>query len=242
MTRLSCIMDNNVDIVYICRDGENEELRYSIRSAVKNLPHDKIWVVGGKPDWYTGNHIPIKQTDSKYDNAFENLKTACESKKISANFILMNDDFFVVKKINNIENFVGGFLIEKYSLYSQLTPRSQYTNKLYKTMNKLQRSGIDLPADYELHVPMIMNKNKLFFVLKRFPDCLWRSTYGNSYNVRGKWITDVKVYSSDAMMVKSYDYKNGEQSYVSSDDGSFVHLYRNVLKEMFPEPSKYEKL
>jgi hypothetical protein len=230
-----------MDYVYICKDGENEELRYSIRSVIKNMPKGNVWVVGGKPEWYVGNHVAVKQTDSKYDNAYENLRIACETKKISQNFVLMNDDFFAVKKIDKIENYVGGFLIEKVALYSQISPRSHYTNKLHKTMTKVQRSGIDLPADFELHVPMLMNRTKLSAILKKYPDCLWRSTYGNIYNVRGKHITDVKVYSADAMMVKSYDHKENLYPYLSSDDGSFVYLYRNMLKDMFPEPSQYEK-
>jgi hypothetical protein len=231
-----------MDYVYICKDGDNEELRYSIRSVVKNMPKGKIWVIGGKPDWYTGNHIPVKQSDSKYDNAYENLKIVCETSKISQDFVLMNDDFFVVKKVEKINNYVGGFLIEKVSLYSKISPRSYYTNKLHKTMIKLERSGKDLPRDYELHVPMVMNRAKLFLVLRQYPDCLWRSTYGNTYNIRGQHITDVKVYSGDAMIVKSYDYKENLYPYLSSDDVSFIHLHRNVFKNMFPEPSQYEKI
>jgi hypothetical protein len=102
-----------MDLVYICRDGDNEELRYSIRSAVANLPHDNIWIVGGKPDWYTGNFIRTKQNGLKFDNARNNLNTACRKYEISSDFVLMNDDFYFMDKIDKIEMFHGGRLIDK---------------------------------------------------------------------------------------------------------------------------------
>ena len=52
--------------VYICKDGENEELRYSIRSVLKNTKDAVIWVVGGKPNWYIGNYIKVIQDQNKY--------------------------------------------------------------------------------------------------------------------------------------------------------------------------------
>ena len=62
-----------MDLVYICGPGDNEELRYSIRSAVKNLKFDNLWVVGGKPKWYVGNYLEVIQNKSKYTNARNNL-------------------------------------------------------------------------------------------------------------------------------------------------------------------------
>jgi hypothetical protein len=229
-----------MDYVYICRDGENEELRYSIRSVEKHLPPGRIWVVGGKPNWYTGNHIPVKQDDAKYDNAIENLRAACESKKIGSSFVLMNDDFFAIKPLQEIPTYVGGFIVEKVALYSAIAPRSTYTKRLLRTSIKLGKVGMDFPRDYELHVPMLMNKSRLLSVINAYPDCLWRSMYGNIYRVGGIHITDVKYYVRDAMKVKSHDYKSSSYPFVSSEDDSFKVLKRELLNNMFPNPSRYE--
>lgn len=230
-----------MDYVYIVKDGPNEELKYSIRSVVANMPEGRIWLVGGKPDWYTGNHIPVPQNGPKYENAWSNLVAICESRKISDDFVLMNDDFFVIKKLDTVPTFSGGFFVEKLALYEAIAPRSTYTKRIAKTVQKLQRIGFTMAVDYELHVPMIMNKGKLIPILKSYPDCLWRSMYGNVYKIKGVHITDVKVYSSDAMKIKSYDYTSNIYPYVSSDDDSFATLYKTVLKEMFPKKSPYEK-
>lgn len=37
------------DIVYLLKDGPNEELRLSLRSVAKHFPHKRVIFVGGKP-------------------------------------------------------------------------------------------------------------------------------------------------------------------------------------------------
>jgi hypothetical protein len=227
-----------VDYVYICRDGENEELRYSIRSVVAHMPPGNIWVVGGKPKWYIGNHIPIKQSLPKERNAINNLKTICDSREISEDFVLMNDDFFVVKKVNTINYYHGGSLQDKMYEYEDLQPTSSYTRSLQETHRRLLRLGVENPLDYELHVPMPMTKDNLAIALRR--KGLWRSTYGNLFEVGGAEITDVKVYQSGLMLSRSYDYSKLKYDYISSDDQSFERVLKDVLLDMFSEQSKYE--
>lgn len=65
---------------------------------MKNLKHDNLWVVGEKPNWYTGNFIHVPAVATKYTNARRNLERICASSEISDSFILMNDDFYVMKK------------------------------------------------------------------------------------------------------------------------------------------------
>jgi hypothetical protein len=228
-----------VDYVWICKDGENEELRYSIRSVIKNMPKGNIWVVGGKPDWYVGNHIPVKQNLPKMRNAINNLMHICESDAISNNFILMNDDFFVIRPVKTVEHFNGGLLLNKIYQYEDLQPTSSYTRSLQETHDKLLKLGIKDPLDYELHVPMPMTKDGLKTALKN--NSLFRSTYGNLYSVGGKTIKDVKVYSSKPLSLKSYDYIGMEYDYISSDDESFNIILNRVLLKMFTKPSLCEK-
>lgn len=228
-----------MDYVYICRDGENEELRYSIRSVVENLPPGNIWLVGGKPDWYTGNYIQIRQDMPKIKNATNNLKAICNSKEISDEFVLMNDDFFAVKPVETISYYHSGLLSEKIELYQDLQPTSSYTRSLEDTYRRLLKLGVSNPLDYELHVPMIMTKSNLRMALRG--NALWRSTYGNIFNVGGKKITDVKVYASSPLLRKSYDYSSFKYDYISSDDESFNKLLKDFLFDMFPNPTVYEQ-
>ena len=60
-----------MDLVYIVKNSEvNEDLRYSLRSVAKFVPHDKIWIVGYKPSWVQNvEYLPVPQNlGSKWKN------------------------------------------------------------------------------------------------------------------------------------------------------------------------------
>ena len=230
-----------MDFVYICKDGSNEELRYSIRSVVESFPDSTIWVVGGKPTWYSGNYINVKQVLTKYRNAIQNLKAICSSNDISEKFILMNDDFYIVKNISFIDTYHGGLLLDKINLYQKINSNSNYTRKLSATYKKIKSLGIDSPLDYELHVPMVMEKQKLKQILENNDQFLWRSIYGNIFNVGGKQMEDVKVYSKGPLVLKSYNLNKEEHVYLSSADTSFDIILNSILRKQFVEKTKYEK-
>jgi hypothetical protein len=228
-----------MDLVYFCRDGDNEELRYSIRSAVKNLKFDKLWVVGGKPSWYTGPYIEVPQRGRKYQSVQDNAYKIFHSPEISDPFVLMNDDFYVISPVDSINNFNGGLLLDRAILYDNLAPMSKYTQKLFDTHSFFVKRGIQNPLDFELHVPMVINKSGFY---KAFTSrYLWRSLYGNMQNIPSlKMEEDVKVYVNGPLLPKSYNIGNLKYPYLSSDDASFSFLHQYLLKEMFPEPSIYE--
>jgi hypothetical protein len=232
-------MLEEMDVVYICRSGPNEELRYSIRSVEQNLPHRNIWVIGQKPEWYKGNFIEVDNANAKYSNARANLDTLVKTKQISDDFVLMNDDFFIIRKINKISYFYDGTLLERAEKNELLTTTGAYTKLLYNTYDKLVNLGIEFPLNYELHVPMIMNKHKLKEVL-RCKTCLWRSLYGNIYNVGGTEKEDVKIYTSSPSNPESYDWRGKHFAYISTQDSSFPAVHRTLLSKRFKSPSSIE--
>jgi hypothetical protein len=227
-----------MDLVYICKSGPNEELRYSIRSAVKNLKFDNLWVVGGKPGWYVGNHLEVIQNKSKYANARNNLRAICNSTEISDSFILMNDDFYIINKVDDVPYMHGGLLADKIAKYKNLTGDTRYVLMLKRTLSNLSRRINKDVLDYELHVPMVMEKEKLLNVIE-LPD-LWRSRYGNTFNVGGIEMDDVKVYSFGALTKKSYDINNLKYNYLSSNNDSFEMIKDKILNIDFADKTVYE--
>lgn len=231
-----------MDVVYICRGGDNEELRYSIRSVVKNLPHSKIWVVGDKPDWYTGNFIKVEQRSvQKYTRARNNLKTIITSKEISNPFILMNDDFYIINKINRLPVLYDGTLEQKIELQDSKGAPNGYIRLLEGTQSWLTKYyKLKNPLNYELHVPMEMTKDGLRRAL--VSPGLWRSTYGNIVYDKGEVeMRDVKVFLPGTEEYdRSYDIDNPIYDYLSSNDDSFDIVYDKILKDRFPDPSEYE--
>lgn len=226
-----------MDYVYVCRSGDNEELRYSIRSVVKNLPPGNMWVVGHKPDWYSGNFIPVKDGRNKFDNIKKCMLAIINNKEISNNFVSMHDDFFIVNKIDSVPTLYGGLLEDRVNLYKKLSPSSSYTGLLTNTYRRLVKLGIENPLDYDIHVPMVMNKDMLSQVIEM--PYLERSNYGNIFNIGGRLSNDVKVYSKGRLSSRSYDFVNGESYFLSTEDNSFNDI-SHIIKDMFKEKTKFE--
>lgn len=226
-----------MNFVYLCRDGDNEELRYSIRSLYKNIKDPNICIVGGRPDWYIGNYIKINQNKTKHVNVRNNLNKIVSSKDIDDNFILMNDDFFIMKPMLSIPYLHGGPLINKVKKFKTNAKTSSYTKMISDTYDALIKKQIQNPLDYAIHVPMQMNKENLSKVI--YPALSVRTMYGNLYNVGGTPIEDVKVHV-DRPWAKSFDYKNNVK-FLSTNDQSFNKLYEEVFKNKFMNKSPLEK-
>lgn len=223
-----------MDYVYVCRNGENEELRYSLRSLEKNMPSGNVWLVGYRPDWFRGNFIPLPDSSSKFENIKKCIFKITDTKEISENFILMNDDFFAFNKIKNIPVLHGGLLRNKIIRYKELKMSSKYIKLLEMTEKDLLRYGINDPIDYEIHMPMPMNKNILreTIGLAYFP----RSGYGNIAQIGGDIVKDVKIYSNNVGY--KLDKKN-LPDFISTEDRAFIKL-KPMLQSLFPDPSIFE--
>lgn len=226
-----------MDLIWICRKGPNEELRYSLRSAVQNIEHENVWVIGDKPNWYSGPFIPVPQNSGKkYENAKNNLKRLINSPEINDEFILMNDDFFVLKP-TEIGYYYSGTLAERIERNAQLSPNAAYLEKIKTTKQMLEDQGIVNPLDYSIHVPMRMDKEGLSQALN-YP--LIRSGYGNLKKVGGKKMRDVKIYSGT--LYKGLSYTPDENSeFVSTDDNSFIEVRKNLLHPLFSTPTVFER-
>lgn len=224
-----------MDYVYTCRQGNNEELRYSLRSIEHNMPAGRVWVVGYRPDWYIGDFVQVKDIGSKFENIRNCIKIISEHNEISDDFILMNDDFFALNKINNFNDYHGGSLENKIIRYKENKMSPKYIKLLELTLKQLQNNGIKDPVDYDIHVPMTMNKTFLQKALDLafFP----RSSYGNLVNLKAKNIYDVKIYSRDGKINWEKILNN---DFVSTEDRSFLSLKDNILNKMFNNPSKLE--
>lgn len=228
-----------MDYVYIYREGLGDELRYSIRSLAKNAPEGRVWLVGGKPDWYNGDHISVKAVGGKFKNISECYWVIARCDEISEDYILMNDDFFILEKISQIPVLHGGLLSTKVTEYIRMLGPTMYSTILGKAMHYLRAKKINEPLDYDIHVPMQINRKKFLELVPRDTQAP-RSMYGNLANIGGVKIQDVKTYNKAQYKSRSYEYSKDNSPYVSTDDDTFEELYNQTLKDMFPEPSKYE--
>ena len=217
-----------MDFVYICRPGDNEELRYSIRSVLSSFPDANIWVVGGKPDWYGGNYVEVEQTLDKLENARWNMRYITYTPQINEEFVLMNDDFFIMKKIDFIDTHCDGYLIDLIEDKVRNRASMGYVRQLNETYKELVANGFEDPKNFELHVPMPMEKSKLPDILDEYT--LWRSGYGNTYEPYAFEMEDVKIRPSIERI---------EGEFASTEEAWF-HELLPTLQKLYPNPSHLE--
>lgn len=230
---------NNRDIVYFLRDGNNEELRYSLRSVVKNFPHRNIWFYGGKPDWLvTDNYVYVNQWKNKWGNVRMMLECACNNEKISPDFYIFNDDFFIMNPVEDFQNMYNGDLFRYiYILEKQFGINgSDYIIRLRKMINALldYNPHIEL-KNYAIHTPILVNKNDLLDTFQKFPNIImYRCLYGNFKNIGGVEHADFKVMRHDIDKINT--------TYLSTSDNSFNKMnVGKLIRNEFQEPSKYER-
>lgn len=242
-------MDQKIDIVYILANAskwQNSELKYSLRSVEKNLdmPIGRIFIVGYLPKFVElreVDHIDVQDNyTNKLRNAARKIKGACNDRRVSERFILMNDDFFIMKKVSEIKYWSKGSL--KGSMARHRTKKGYYYTAIKQTKELLESQGIENPTDYEIHAPIIIEKTKFLEIDKKINleerGLLFRSIYGNLTGAKRDVVPDVKIFNIGAKGMEKYkDYK-----IIST--GNKVVLdpkFQKWIKGKFKKVSKYEK-
>lgn len=229
----------DLDIVYFVKEGyENEELRYSLRSIDQNLPHRNVWIYGWPPCGIRPDRVArFAQTGkTKWDRVRSMYKKLVLNDDLSSDFILFNDDFFVMKPITDLKQYYDGTLEDRINVIEKhFNGPTKYTMRLRRTHDHLKK--LKLPVkNYELHIPIIINKKKFLEQLDLYSglDGASRSFYGNTYKIGGTKRKDVKVYDLD-------DNFNHNTDFLSTTDVSFEDgKVGEFIRSKFPYKSRFE--
>lgn len=219
-----------MDIVYILK-GDSKELRYSLRS-LKNIPHDKVFIAGGQPTGLDNViRVPVAQTATKWENQKRNLIAACRNNELSDDFILFNDDFYVTRRVQNPPLFHRGLLSEVFKAYSSRS--DPYAVGMKSTLKYMGPEALAYDA---IHVPMVMNKDRVMGLIKNIPrGALIRSWYGNFYKIGGEFHEDAKI------RIHAPYQELSDRDFVSTSNQSFKKDWPGKwIKNQFSSPSPYE--
>ena len=214
----------SLDVVYPIKLA-GLELRYSLR-CLQNVPHKKVWIVGEVPTW-TKNVLTIKNRfdGTKYKKSGSNIKKVCQKEELSEDFILMNDDFYILKPIEEVKLYHKGEL--------ELDGRNLYHAGGFRTLELLKSLGIRKPLNYEMHLPCVINKKLKNELSAKYshPQGYWlRTLYFNYYGLGGEYKEDVKIYH--------YKSKVTCDTFASSLNQSNLELIR--FPDWIAEKCRYE--
>lgn len=220
-----------MDVVYVFREGVKNSiaLRYSMRSLI-NIPHDRVFLVGDKPRWAQNIvHLPVKDKfGTKYYrlkaiNTWTKINGVCES-DVSDDFILFNDDYFVLKKIDSIPYYYRGKV--------SMRRRTGYQKSVYWSAFRFKN-----PLHFGAHTPIVYNKDrflKLFELYRIQMGLDHKIVYCNHYNVSPiEKMADCKARSIDQLKFN--------RTFLSTSDAVEQDpVFEKKMSTIFPEKSNYE--
>lgn len=228
------------DVVYILKEGTSpNELRYSLRSVEKNLPHRKVWFYCGRPAGLEPDeYVRHKQTGkTKGERVRSSLIEICKNNKITKRFWLFNDDFFVLRPMTSEKPYFNGMLQDCIDrIEKNHGGRTNYTRDLAFCESLLKAEGYTTFAYDAIHIPMLIQREKMLEALETFPSCsMVRSIYGNFAMIGGNPHSNVKVKDGRKRLKEYTDF-------VSTNENSFnFGMIGQDIKAMFKEKSRFEK-
>lgn len=232
------------DLLYVLGTGslwQNNEIRFSLRSVEKYLPHARIFVIGHRPKWIKNViHIPAEDPHPhKLRNVIAKIKKACMDPRLGERFAVMNDDFFMLKPIEDIKTYHRGTIIG--TMRRHPTRRGYYYEALAATRRFLLDQDLGgEPLDYGVHAPMIFEKKRaraLASLTDVAEGLLFRTVYANLRGMGGYFRNDVKI--TDLKDLKTRKFKSVDM--ISSSDGVALNRrFREWLMKKFPDPCRYE--
>lgn len=214
-----------MDVLYYIGDGSshhNLELRLSLRTLEKHCKDvERVFIVGNRPEFLQNvEYFWVEDKGKWYQNAVTKTVAAIKN-GISDKFLLMNDDFFLTKDLD-----------ENYPYYNKgdipETPQNDYYKVVVNTRKYLKSIGKPY-KHYGVHCPMVIDKDKYMSLEEHFGKPMSiRCLYGNMF-CEG-------VETKDN---KGDEFKQSKQGCFSSKPCA-----KDVLKEIekkYPEPSKWER-
>lgn len=228
------------DIVVPVREGaSHEELRYALRSWEAHLPHGQVWIIGHRPRWATGvRHLPTEQTGTKYANTTQAVRAACEHPEVTDDFLLCNDDFFVMHPLPDGMPVLHRGPVRLVEQYYATRGSGKYLRGMRETRDLLVSLGHPDPLSYELHVPMLINKSAMVRTLElgRHLGVLHKRTaYGVLAGVGGEEIRDVKILHR-----APHGYGPNSRFLSTMPDSFAAGHVGALIRRTFNTPSRYE--
>ena len=226
----------NRDIVYILKYGlASEELKYSIRSVVANFPYRYIWFVGTRPEGMNPDRL-VEHTQRgavKWERIKSSMLEVIKREELTEEFFLFNDDFFVMKPFTgDFINFVDRTLGERIGDFYLEHNVNRYARTLEQARAELL-SRHYTEWNFDVHIPMLMEKSKVKDAISRYQSPQMRSIYGN--------VTGCKYIEHKDVKVHRLDLVPDNMDFVSTSDISFAEgKIGEYIREKFNTPSRYE--
>ena len=157
-----------------------------------------------------------------------------KNNKISADFYLFNDDFFILGPYDQDTPRPNGTIQRQAQrIRSRIHYSSSYIQRLERAADWLGMRGYD-QISYETHTPMLINRKRGLEVLEKIPSVVpFRSAYGNYYEIGGTLTPDCKVARVHEKPCAGPLMSTTDESFKDGKAGQYI-------RAQFPRPCQYE--
>lgn len=211
-----------MDAVYILGTGSKAndlEILYSVRSLTRHMLDLRAVYVVGEETPHLPGVINISASDTskeKWKNAYHKTLKACSIEGISDNFLLMNDDFFMLDPFEGAE----------WPFYA----------------SNRGNGGPAGPLNFSVHCPIRINKEWYKNLppaplhIRQFSP---RSFYCNFYKAPPTQTDDFVLRAGKG--ARPYDEQIAGWPCFSIGDGAMLdESFLDWIDSLYPEPSKFE--
>lgn len=228
--------------------GNKEELRYSIRSIVKNFKDLRnIVIVGTLPNWIQNvKHIPFSDDYSSKDiNIIRKLLAVCDDAEVSDNFVNISDDQLIIYPI-------GTSLLKAYTINSDIRRipsskfKNEYARRITSTLETLKKEGLPINL-YEGHIPYLLNKIKYKQILSKYDFAKGNGLCGNTLyfnnflNIGEQPVENVRAFIKLNCPTSQLIAKSRGKLFFGYQKRALSKTLKEYLKNKFPEKTIYEK-
>lgn len=170
-------------VIPLLNNGNYDQLRFALRSITKHHSIDRCVIVGGNPNWFTGEHIPHKD----YGPIFKehNIRDKVIASGVEGEFLFANDDHILLAPINRAWN--KGLLSE---CLSKRIGNGSYTRCLRNTFDKYG----DVP-NVDTHCPMFMTSEGVSRTAFEWPayGIGFKTCYTQENGIESEFMADCKT-------------------------------------------------
>jgi hypothetical protein len=236
------------DIVYFIGAAQPEgelEFKYSLRS-LRNLPHRKVWVMSpALPEWIQKvDWIEWSQQLEKQLDISEKYKALARIEDdMTDEVIIMDDDFYITKPINDVPLMYNTSLEAMCSIQNNDYISNAHGYALHNSLRLLREQNLGWPLGASLHVPFPITRSELPIHLEDgYGPYEWKSIWLN-------WaMTELKkkatLINGDAKVMTRQELLhtlNRDDGFLSSYETEIEKtMILTYLETEFPEKSCYE--
>lgn len=246
----------NIVIPHVEHLAQWEELKFALRSIHKNLKSKvQIWIVGDKPKWLSKEakyiKVPFTGRSPRLD-VIEKIKAVINHPDMPEEFFWSNDDIYFINKVTYADMCIPKVVGDLRLKVLRINHKSVYTDDVKATYNALVAKRLPV-MNYSTHLPYRFEKQKMADLIVEFDlenkRLLPENLYYNKYHADElPYYLSLEVTNNIMFAINRpnpnwqvVELNTGTKKWMNNSEGGMSPKLQQFLKNMFPDPSPYEK-